>query len=745
MRRMNMVLVGSVMLFFTATLATAADWAHWRGPEHNGISRETNLVDTWSLDGKNVIWKSDIGGRSAPIILNGRVFLNCRTHHDVNDPKDKINAREQVVCWDAKTGEELWKDEFNVFQTDIPSPRVGWASMAGDPETGNVFVHSVSGLFRCYSPKGKVLWETSLAEDFGKISGYGGRTQTPIVDENRVIVSFLQLNWGKTAVPPPRQTYYAFDKKTGKLLWTAAPGGKPFDTNFSVPIVTVIDGVRMMIAGNSDGGCYAMNARTGEKLWGFNMSKRGLNCSPVADGKLVYITHGEDNIDTVDFGRVQCIDGSKRGDITKTGSVWRVDGIKAGYSSVLVKDGILYVVADTGRMYAYDSKTGKELWTHNLGTVGKGSPIWADGKLYVMEVNGNIHILKPSREKCEELSHIQLQARVDKGLDEIYASPAIADGRIYFVTRDRTICIGDTAKKPDSGSVPALQAEKPKQEKIASIQLVPFEVAVTQGEKIDYEVLAYDANGQFIKKVDAKITPGKGLESAKVAGLSLTAPTDLKSPAAGTVSVKVGDATAVSRVRVFPPLPWKYDIEGFKGKQVPPTWVNAFLKLQPNEVDGTTALKASPGKGRPSATIWLGPSDMSQLAPKGYTVQADVFLKEQKRKLASMGVTVNRYNLILKGNSSKLAIQSWAPHKRMTKEVRFRSDPDVWYTLKLKVDIKDGHATVKGKVWPRKKTEPKEWTIEASDPHANMKGSPGLYLYRLADSYIDNIIVSEDK
>ena len=57
-------------------------------------------------------------------------------------------------------------------------------------------------------------------------------------------------------------------------------------------------------------------------------------------------------------------------------------------TSLLVKDGILYVVADTGRMYAYDSKNGKELWTYNLGTVGKGSPVWADGKLYVMEVTG---------------------------------------------------------------------------------------------------------------------------------------------------------------------------------------------------------------------------------------------------------------------------------------------------------------------------------------------------------------------
>ncbi|QDT44301.1 outer membrane biogenesis protein BamB [Gimesia alba] len=745
MRRMNMVLVGSVMLFFTASLANAGDWAHWRGPEHNGISRETNLVDVWSLDGKNILWTSDIGGRSAPIVLDGRVYLNCRTHHDVTDPKDKINAQEQVVCWDAKTGKVLWKDVFNVFQTDIPSPRVGWASMAGDTETGNVFVHSVSGLFRCYSPEGKVLWETSLAEDYGKISGYGGRTQTPIVDENRVIVSFLQLNWGKTAAPPPKQTYYAFDKKTGKLLWTAAPGGAPYDTNYSVPIVTVIDGTRMLIAGNADGGCYAMNARTGEKLWGFKMSKRGLNCSPVADGKYVYISHGEDNIDTVDFGRIQCIDGSLRGDITKTGSVWRVDGIKAGYASLLVKDGILYAVADTGRMYAYDSKNGKELWTYNLGTVGKGSPVWADGKLYVMEVNGNIHILKPSREKCEELSHVQLLARVDKGMDEIYASPAIADGRIYFVTRDRTICIGDEAQKPTSDPVPPLGKEKAKQDKIASIQLVPYEVAVGQGEKVDYEILAYDANGQFIKKVDAKITLGKGLEAAKVDGMSVTTPTDLKVPAAGTISVKVGDATAESRIRVFPPLPWKFDLEELKGKAVPPAWINAFLKLQPNKVDGTTALKASPGKGRPSANIWLGPSDMSQLAPNGYTVQADVFLKEQKRKLSSMGVTVNRYDLILKGNSSKLAIQSWAPHKRMAKEVRFRADPDVWYTMKLKVDVKDGQALVKGKVWPRDKPEPKEWTIEASDPHANLKGSPGLYLYRLADAYVDNIIVSEDK
>ncbi|MEK6235987.1 MAG: PQQ-like beta-propeller repeat protein, partial [Planctomycetales bacterium] len=192
------------LALFASTAAWAGDWAHWRGPEQNGICRETGLVDQWSLDGKNVLWKSEIGGRAAPIILNDKVYLNCRTDHDFNDPEDKINIQEQVVCWDAKTGDVAWKDVFNVFQTDIPAPRVGWASMAGDAETGNVYVHSVSGIFRCYDAEtGKVKWEHSLFEEYGKISGYGGRTQTPIIDENRVIVSYLAMNWGDLKMPPP--------------------------------------------------------------------------------------------------------------------------------------------------------------------------------------------------------------------------------------------------------------------------------------------------------------------------------------------------------------------------------------------------------------------------------------------------------------------------------------------------------------------------------------------------------------
>lgn len=738
MRVQTPMLIG--LLLAAGAVAHAGDWTQWRGPEQNGVSREKGLVEDWSLDGKkNVLWVSPIGGRATPIIMNGRIYLDCRTQDDVADPEQVINAQEQVVCRDANTGEVIWKDVFDVFQTDIPAPRVGWASLVGDPETGYVYLHSVSGIFRCYTPEGKVVWEYSLHEEFGKVSGYGGRTVTPIIDEDRVIVSFFGVSWAEGAVPPPKQTYYAFDKRNGKLLWTAAPGGAVTDTNYSCPIIAVIKGVRMLIGGDCDGGIHAINARTGEHIWGFMMSKRGLNATPVVDGNLVYISHGEDNVDAVNFGRVQCIDATGRGDVTKTHSVWRLDGIKAGYQALLVKDGILYVVADTGNLHAFDSQTGKQLWVHNLGTVGKGSPVWADGKLYVMEVNGNVHILKPSREDCESLSHVQLAAANGQGHDEIYASPAIANGRVYLVSRDRTICLGKPGQKAISDPIPPLPEEAPLDATIAKLQLVPAEARVMGGGEIAYEVRAFDKNGRFIKKLDPILEPQKDLPEAKVNGAQIAFAADAREQA-GHVAAKQGELVATARVRVFPRLPWKWDFEGYTGKQVPPNWNGAGSKFVVSQQNDSTVLEKTIGKGVPTAYIWLGPPEL-----KAYTIQADVMMHEQSRKLPSIGITANRYNLILKGNIGKLSIQTWPAHLRMAKDITYRSEPNVWYTMKLRVDVQDDGAHIHGKAWKRGEPEPDTWSIEGIDPHPNQNGSPGLYVYTLAPCYFDNVIVSQSK
>ena len=114
------------------------------------------------------------------------------------------------------------------------------------------------------------------------------------------------------------------------------------------------------------------------------------------------------------------------------------------------------------------------------------------------------------------------------------------------------------------------------------------------------------------------------------------------------------------------------------------------------------------------------------------------------RRLPNLGLLNQRYCFVLKGNTSKISLQTWQAHLRLDSEKRFRLDPDVWYTMKLKVTETDDGALVQGKVWERGEDEPAEWSIEVTDPHANTQGSPGIYVYNLANSYFDNIVVSKD-
>ncbi|MFH5806597.1 PQQ-binding-like beta-propeller repeat protein [Alienimonas sp. DA493] len=749
--------------------AAAGDWAYWRGPEGTGVSRETGLIDDWNpgygdAEAKNLLWISETGGRATPAIFEGRAYLNTRTEADVRKTDELIDAQQMTVCWDMETGEELWRDEFPVAQTDIPSNRVGWASPTVDQETGNVFVHTVDGSLICYSPKGERLWEVQMYELLGHISGYGGRTTTPIVDEDRVIVSFIANADYAIGAPPPRQRFYAFDVRNGNVLWASTPGGPAEDTIYTNPVVAVIGGVRQLISGNADGGLWSIEARTGKPLWGFRMSKRGLNASPVVgpDG-LVYISHGEDNIDTTEggLGRVQCIDPTlgtgadgqgelASGDLTDNpkASVWRENGTKAGYTGLLLHDDILYVVTDVGKLHAYDAHSGERLWVFTLGTVGKGSPVWADGKIYVMEAAGRVWILEPSREGCEVLSEVVLQADTVVGPDETTASPAISDGRILLVARDRTYCIGAPEQAKVTVDIPALPMEADVEGPPATLRIVPALVSLKPGEKQEFEVRAYNEHGRFLRTVsDAELSVSKPFQGLLLDGLTLSVDGGPNLPADGTITATLGDLTSDAQVRFYPPLPWKYDFNDLSpdGRPSFPAWVGAAGKFQPVEKgDGVSLLMAGgeAAKGKPSFDVWVGQPTMTD-----YVVQAD-FMVEGRRRLASVGITNEKYSLISKANRLRLEIQSWQAHLRLQASTRFNMEPGEWYTMKLAVEQtaptdadKDGSAIVKGKIWPRGEEEPADWTLTVEDPHPTSSGAAGIYAYRLADSYLDNFAV----
>ncbi|MGE3182340.1 MAG: PQQ-binding-like beta-propeller repeat protein, partial [Phycisphaerae bacterium] len=195
MFRLKLALIVTVSVSAASSLAN--DWPYWRGPEQTGFTREPAPVTTWSED--NIVWKLDDGGRTTPIVWNNKVYAIIPA--DAGTPK----SGERVVCWDADTGKEIWEHRFPVYLTDVVENRVGWNSVVADPETGNIYAHGTGGDFFCYNGEnGDIIWKHSLTEEYGRISGYGGRIMTPIVDEDRVIISFLNSSWGSHAKPSHR-------------------------------------------------------------------------------------------------------------------------------------------------------------------------------------------------------------------------------------------------------------------------------------------------------------------------------------------------------------------------------------------------------------------------------------------------------------------------------------------------------------------------------------------------------------
>ena len=129
------------------------------------------------------------GGRSTPVVLGDHLYLE-------NTAGKGETEQERLLCFNADTGKLLWEYKFNLFQSDVPAHRVAWASPAADPETGNVYSFGVNNLLTALTKDGKKLWERSITEEFSPFTTHGGRTVSPMIDGNLVIVSTPTSTWG---------------------------------------------------------------------------------------------------------------------------------------------------------------------------------------------------------------------------------------------------------------------------------------------------------------------------------------------------------------------------------------------------------------------------------------------------------------------------------------------------------------------------------------------------------------------
>jgi outer membrane protein assembly factor BamB len=721
-----------------AAAASAGEWTHWRGPNHNGTAEDTGLPSTWSKDGTNLLWRADFTSRSTPMVFDGRVCATGRVG-------EEIHRQEVAACWDAETGEKLWETQWPIYLTSVPWTRVSWGDPAADSETGYLFVQGVNGRFVALDREGNIAWQWIMGEDLGRFSGYGGRTNSPVVDEDRVIVHSISSMWGPHK--PAGDRYIAFDKRTGEIQWLTNRNGPPAkDLNtYSTPVVAVIGGQRLLITGGADGWIRALNSRTGADVWKFRLSQRGLNASPIVDGDTVYVSHSEENLDSGIMGRLVAIDGTGRGDVTKTHELWRVDELLAGYASPTIHDGVLYVPDNSANVHAIDAKTGKKLWHHNYGTVGKGSPVWADGKLFATEVNGNLAIIEPGTAEGKTLGNEHLEVAGGR-YAELYGSVAVAYGRFYFTTEEGVYCVGDQNKPFNAEpGTPRKMAEKPAvADGPGSLLLVVPGVAVARSsDTLKFRAQVFDDLGNRMAETTDATWSLNGLPGKiSTDGTVRFDPAAVEGTQVGTVTARIGDLEATAHLRIAGPLPWDEDFENIEIGKAPPSWLGLGKGAKVKDLDGNKVIaQPKAARGAPRATLLLGPASLS-----AYTVQADIRGNAVGRRKTDLGVVNSGYTVELMGNHQRIQVSSWSSERRMAQIFPYAWEMGVWYTIKSRVDIEgegeNAKAIIRGKIWRSNAEEPADWTVTVEDPHPIRHGSPGLYTYAPVESYFDNVHIT---
>jgi len=418
-----------------AASAGAENWPAWRGPTHDGVSRETGLAVSWSPT-ENVRWKVKLpsSGNSTPVVWGDRVFITQADDVTKWPPKVPENfaggssaggfavaEKRSVMCFDRTDGKLLWKQDVVYKEPEITHPTNPFCSASPVTDGERVIAHHGSAGLVCYDFAGKELWRY----DSGKLVHLWGTASSPILYGDLCII------W---CGPGQRQFLLALDKRTGTKVWeTPEAGGddgitsRTFVGTWATPVIAKV--------GDADQLIFAVpraikgyDPKTGKELW--SSRGAGVHCytSPLfVDGLAIY---GQS---LVKLGGT--------GDLSKNVLKHRVGSMNIS-SAVAVGDH-LYTYNDVGVPACYEWKTGTDLWKGQIekrpgGRTAWGSPVHADGRIYITDRDGTTSVFAAGA-KYELLS-------LNKLNEQTNASPAISQGDIFIRTHKHLWCIGKASR-----------------------------------------------------------------------------------------------------------------------------------------------------------------------------------------------------------------------------------------------------------------------------------------------------------
>ena len=428
-----------------APKATAHNWPNWRGPNFDGSSDETNLPVKFSPT-QGVKWSVDLPGPSAgtPAIWNDSVFVSS------TDPKA---AQLLAICVDRKTGKVRWKHAVSSgYQpsgkgTPISlDDRSNYASPSPVTDGKRAIFFYGNGDLVAFDFAGTKLWARNIQKEYGDFCFGWTFSSTPQLYNGKLYVQVLQRDFavdgrGKDGSEP---FLLALDPASGKQLWRVVrptPAKMESREAFTTPIPHEYNGHReLLIAGGNL--LSGHDPDTGKELWRWgtwNPNHREpywrLVPSPVAGGGVVLgCGPKKEPVYAVKLGG--------NGDMSESGLAWKSETrgpVTTDVPTPLFYRGHFYILSDVKKnISCVNPKDGSTVWTTPLEgpSMCWASPTGADGKLYVMSLKGEVHVLDA------EKGTLLATNPMAEGENELRSSVAVAQGNLFIRTASKLFCVG---------------------------------------------------------------------------------------------------------------------------------------------------------------------------------------------------------------------------------------------------------------------------------------------------------------
>jgi outer membrane protein assembly factor BamB len=378
--------LSSIVLLSSSALA---DWTFYRGPLENGISSEK--IATLPMGGLRQLWKANVGTGTSSITVSGdRVFT-----------MGNLQNKDDVWCFDAKTGKVLWKHEYPLHI----DKRMFEGGTAATPTVDGNRVYTVShqgDLFCIDAATGKPVWYKHYQRDFGGKRPYWGYAGSPLVEGNLLICD----------VGAKGASTVAFDKATGNVAWK----GGDDDAGYASPIAADILGKRTIVLFKRDQ-IVGLDAKTGAELWrqAWKTEYDVNAATPLVSDNRIFVTSG--------YGSGCALFEVTAGGVSER---WRNKNLRAHINSPVIWQGAIYGIDNTASpkapLVCLDLESGAVKWSEKLGG---GALVVADGKLVILSEPGEL-IIGPASSagfKPTLRQHV-LPSRC-------WVQPTVANGKIF--------------------------------------------------------------------------------------------------------------------------------------------------------------------------------------------------------------------------------------------------------------------------------------------------------------------------